>query len=57
MKEGDFGIAKSKTSFTSIGADHQIEQENWVLKVLGGIKGIYSKFKSKSGRVLPVKSK
>ena len=28
MKEGDFGIAKSKTSFTSIGADHQIEQEN-----------------------------
>ena len=39
MKSG-FCVEKSKVTFTSIGADHGIEQENRSIKVMGGIKGI-----------------
>ena len=40
MMEGGFCVGKSKFPFTSIGADHGIEQENRSIKVMGGIKGI-----------------
>ena len=40
MFSGCFCVSKSEVPFTSIGADHGIEQENRALKVLGGIKGI-----------------
>ena len=39
MKSG-FCVEKSKVTFTFIGADHGIEQENRSIKVMGGIKGI-----------------
>ena len=40
MMEGGFCVGKSEVPFTSIGADHGIEQENRSIKVMGGIKGI-----------------
>ena len=40
MMEGGFCVGKSKVPFTSIGADHGIEQRNRSIKVMGGIKGI-----------------
>ena len=40
MNEGSFCVGKSKVPFTSIGADHGIEQENRSIKAMGGIKGI-----------------
>ena len=39
MMEGGFCAGKSKVPFTSMGADHGIEQENRSIKVMGGIKG------------------
>ena len=39
MMEGGFCVGKSKVPFTSIGADHGIEQENRSIKVMVGIKG------------------
>ena len=38
--EKNFAIAKSNIPFTAIGSDHAMEQENKVLKVTGGIKGL-----------------
>ena len=38
--EGEFSVNKSNVPFSAIGADHALEQENRVVKVLGGIKGI-----------------
>ena len=40
MISGCFCVSKTEVPFTSIGADHGIEQENRALKVLEGIKGI-----------------
>ena len=40
LSNGGFCVNKSKVPFTSIGADHGIEQENRALKVTGGIRGI-----------------
>lgn len=40
LSNGGFCVNKSKVPFTSIGADHGIEQENRALKVVGGIWGI-----------------
>ena len=40
MIEGGFCVGKSEVPFTSICADHGIEQENRSMKVMGGIKGI-----------------
>ena len=37
---GYFSINKTSVSFTAIGADHAIEDENRTMKVLGGIKFI-----------------
>ena len=37
LSNGGFCVNKSKVPFTSIGADHGIEQENRALKVVGGI--------------------
>ena len=36
-------VRKSEVSFTSIGVDHALEQENSRLKVFGGIRGITQK--------------
>ena len=38
--DGNFSVNKTTTSFSAIGVDHVIEQENRAMKVLGGIKGI-----------------
>ena len=38
--EGNFSVNKSTTPFTTLGADHALEQANRTLKVHGGIKGI-----------------
>ncbi|XP_066919527.1 uncharacterized protein [Clytia hemisphaerica] len=40
LSNGGFCINKSHVPFSSIGADHGIEQENRALKVIGGIRGI-----------------
>ena len=40
MIEGGFCVGKSEMPFTSICADHGIEQESRSMKVMGGIKGI-----------------
>ena len=40
MREWSFCVANSEVPFTSIGTDHEIEEENWALKVLLGIKGM-----------------
>ena len=39
-KQGNFSVNKSSVPFTSIGADHRIEQQKKLMKILGGIKGI-----------------
>ena len=36
----NFSVNKSSVPFSAIGADHDLEQQNRVMKVLGGIKGI-----------------
>ena len=36
----NFSVNKSSVPFSAIGADHGLEQQNRVMKVLGGIKGI-----------------
>ena len=38
--EESFAISKSQIPFTSIGSDHALEQENKVMKVTGGVKGL-----------------
>ena len=38
--EKNFAISKSQIPFTSIGSDHALEQENKVMKVTGGVKGL-----------------
>ena len=40
LKEGQFSVVKSKLPFVGIGVDHAGEQENKVLKVSGGLRGI-----------------
>ena len=40
FEEGNFSVNKTATSFSAVGVDHGIEQENRAMKVLGGIKGI-----------------
>ena len=37
--EGNFSVQKNKISFTAIGADHALHQENKNIKVVGGVKG------------------
>ncbi len=37
---GEFSVAKNDLPFTAIGVDHAGEQENKVLKVHGGLRGI-----------------
>ena len=36
----NFSVNKFSVPFSAIGADHGLEQQNRVMKVLGGIKGI-----------------
>ena len=40
FQTGHFSVNKSSVPFSTIGADHALEQQNCVVKVLGGIKGI-----------------
>ena len=40
MAKGQFSVVKSKLPFVGIGVDHAGEQENKVLKVSGGLRGI-----------------
>ena len=40
LDAGEFSVNNSGIPFTAIGSDHDIEQENRALKVIGGIKGI-----------------
>lgn len=40
LEEGGFTVKKSQIPFTAIGPDHAGEQENKVLKVQGGLRGI-----------------
>ena len=40
LESGNFSMNKSKVPFSTIGADHALEQENRVVKVIGSIKGI-----------------
>ena len=40
--EGEFSVNKSNVTFSAIRAHHALEQENRVVKILGGIKGIAS---------------
>ena len=37
---GEFSVAKNNLPFTATGVDHAGEQENKVLKVYGGLRGI-----------------
>ena len=55
MKEGSVCVTKSDVPYSSIGTDHETEQENQALKVLSGIKD--SRFLPKSGQVFPVSSR
>ena len=43
---GCFSINKTSVPLTAIGADHAIEHENRIMKVLGGIKGIANGIKN-----------
>ena len=43
LEDGDFCVTKSSIPFCSIGPDHEIEQENRTMKVIGGITGITQK--------------
>ena len=40
LRRGNFSVNKSSVPLSAIGADHELEQQNRALKVLGGIKGI-----------------
>lgn len=40
LADGEFSVAKNDLPFTAIGVDHAGEQENKVLKVHGGLRGI-----------------
>ena len=40
LQRGNFSVNKLSEPFSTIGADHGLEQQNRALKVLGGIKGI-----------------
>ena len=40
FESGNFSVNKSEVIFLTIGADHALEQENRVAKVIGGIKAI-----------------
>ena len=40
LSEGQFSIVKSRLSLVGIGVDHAGEQENKLLKVRGGLRGI-----------------
>ena len=40
FSNGNVSVNKTKISFSAIGADHALEQENRKMKVLGAIKGI-----------------
>ena len=38
--EGNFSVQKSKIPFTALGRDHAGEQQNKIMKIEGGLKGI-----------------
>ena len=40
LDDGSFSVNKSDITFTGIGSDHGIQQENQTLQVLGGTKGV-----------------
>ena len=40
FESSNFSVNKSEVTFLTIGADHALEQENRVAKVIGGIKAI-----------------
>ena len=40
LQQGNFSVNKSSVPFSTIWADHGLEQQNHTLKVSGGIKGI-----------------
>ena len=40
LSNGGFSVKKSKVPVSSIGSDHENEQENLALKVTGGTRGI-----------------
>ena len=40
FQRGNFSVNKSSVPFSAIGGDHGLEQQNHVLKVLEGMKGI-----------------
>ena len=40
FESGNFSMNKSDISFSTIGGDHALKQENRVGKILSGIKGI-----------------
>ena len=40
FESGNFSMNKSDISFSTIGLDHALKQENRVGKILSGIKGI-----------------
>ena len=40
LRRGNFSVNKSSVPLSAVGADHELEQQNRALKVLGGIRGI-----------------
>ena len=40
FESGNFSMNKSDISFSTIGGDHVLKQENRAVKILRGIKGI-----------------
>ena len=40
MNNGEFSVVKSRLPFVALGVDHAGEQENKLLKISGGLRGI-----------------
>ena len=40
LNDGNFSVNKSSIAYTTLGADHALEQANKTMKIHGGIKGI-----------------
>ena len=41
LSAGSFCVAKKMIPFVSIGVDHAIEQQNKLMKIVGGIRNIF----------------